>query len=252
MAASLVSVLVDEVADLLRHDNLDTRVQTWLRMAFNDMASRMPVWRFFEWAHTAAISLGTLGYATLPTNGGSEGVDPVGAIVFDNTGKIWTPRYVPYLEMRRWNRNLSLDALPTGDGPLVWTIGPYPKEGTSTDAGRNNVFWYPVSSAATWYMSLLGRINREPTDLALTTRYRVPYHMEHALVWGASYFGAKFLRPQIAEVYLAEYEQAIRNLTWVLTFKPDATPIMRSLGAPYEGTSRLSTMPRIPSNIPAS
>lgn len=33
MAATVVSSLVDEVSDLLRHDNLDTRVLTWVAMA---------------------------------------------------------------------------------------------------------------------------------------------------------------------------------------------------------------------------
>jgi hypothetical protein len=113
------------------------------------------------------------------------------------------------------------------------------------------MYVWPVPAAGdTFSFTIYARRPSYTTDVT-TGRYPLPYYMEHALVWGAAYFGAKALRPNLSQIFLAEYDQAVQNLTWVLTYKPDATPVMRSNRGVYDGSSRLNTIPRIPTNIPS-
>lgn len=250
MAASLVSALVEEVADLLRHDNMDTRIITFLRMAYNDMLTRMPVWRFYGVSNVMTISAGETD--ALAGGGRIDFTDPVVCLAFDNSGILRLPRYLPLTEFRRTAHYNDGDAAATGSIPLIWTIGPANRTTNSATAGRANLYIWPSPSAGSFTFYLIGRKQRETTDKALSSRYPLPYHMETALVWGAAYFGAKALRPELASLFMTEYEQAIRNLTWILTYKPDATPVLREVGSPYARSSRMATMPRIPNNIPSS
>jgi hypothetical protein len=254
MSSTLAPTLAEEVADLIRHDNLDTRILTWLRMAFNDMVSRMPVWRFNYPNMTAFGVTGTSGGVE---SGGLDLTsldyqDVVVGLVSANSGTLYVPRYVPWGHFRSQYHNRASAAPVTGVYPEVWSIGPDSRYQASTLAtGRTKIYVWPVpATGASFQFTVYSRRAGYSTDVT-TSRYPLPYHMEHALVWGAAYFAAKALRPQLAQVFMAEYEQAVQNLSWILTYKPDATPVMRSNRGVYDGSSRLSTIPRIPTNIPS-
>lgn len=239
MAASLVSQVVSEVADLLRHDNLDVRVQDWVSMAWDDMIQRVGGWRFHKATSVIQITTGTYKAALTSDIG-----DPVLLILYnDSTFSMQTPEYVSLNRFRSLSRNEVIAAAAT---IRQWTLGPDPWDAAGVSGiGKSNVLIFPATNANIWAQVIYTNPTQvEKTSLTATTE--LPYHWEHVLIWGASSLGAKFLRPDLYPLYLSEYEQGIRDMQLMLSYWPDSIPQLRNIQGPYAKTPRMMAPPRVP------
>jgi hypothetical protein len=243
MAATVVSTLVEEVADLLRHDNLDSRILTWMTMTFNDMVNRMNCWRFntFETV-TCTGAANTEAFALTKALG-----DPIAMIFQDKNGKLQIPQYRTWRDFTKYSHRSSQ---VTADVPEIWSIGPSPRYAAVGDAvGKAYLYFYPILSTGTNYATLISSKTTLTGDQGTTNFLEIPFHMEHCLVWGSAWVGSRLIRPQLAQLYQTEYEQALRNISLMLNYHPDSVPVRRSITGPYTGSVRLNTMPRIPEHL---
>lgn len=233
---STVDALADEVGDLLRHDNLDSRIDQWLAMTFVDMTTRLSTWRF---ARFEAINFTDTNFGSTLSTPKLIG-DVLGFYVIDANSKWYFPRYVSYNDWKNFMYDREGTATTAVVGtPLLWTFSP----------ARDNIYIYPSSNGASvgyiHYMStdILGEISDG------TQCFKLPYHWEHCLVWGAASIGIKSLRPHLYPLFLGEYEQALENLQHIVTYRPDSVPTLRSVTGVYGGTPKMQVPPRLPRTI---
>jgi len=233
-----VNGLVEEVADLLRHDNLDTRINTWITSTYNEMITRAPMDVFLKnitltyVANSESIAITTL--ADVGT--------PVYLICKETNGHtVYIPRYVTMQDFGRYSHATGGNAQATSTVPLVWSIGP-------DDAGLQGkyaVHIYPKCSVGL-VLNLFYTANRETAPVAGDGYLDLPYHFEHILIWGAVAKGLKALRPGLYPAAKAEYEEGLQDMLMILNYHPDEVPILRQLNGPYAGSIRGFVPPRYP------
>lgn len=246
MARSTLATLVEEVADLLRHDHFDTRIQTWVSVTLNDLTRRFSLWRF--WLYTSGTISAGDETAELSSTASTLG-DVIGCVMCeDGSSGIYTPRYVPIAEFQHRAHDLQGGSAVTGTVPLIYSIGPAPRtDATEEDIGRDSIYVAPIDDTndrnyALWY------VHPWLTDNPASTAYSVgvPYHFEGALVWGAAAMGAKAISPQLYPLFTKEYEDAIASLAHTVLYKPDGMPVLRSAKGPYGVTQKGLAPPRFP------
>lgn len=230
-AISTVEDLAGEVADLLRHDNLDTRLYQWLGMAFNDIVQRSPLELFCTYSQDIVA---TGEYSTAI---GEHIGTPVAAI-FVNADIVYMARYVTPAD---YNRITSTGAeIAAATIPLFWTV--------KNDGSTYKLFITPPASGATT-VTLVWAGNYLDTPPTNTSILGFPYHFEHVLIWGAAAIGASILRTPAFPIYEAEYGQAFDEMLSLIGYRPDAVPVLRSIKGPYAGTPKLNAPPRFPQTI---
>lgn len=231
--------LANEVADLLGHDNIDRRILEWLTLTYNDMVVRIPCNLFYETAD--AVSFSAASSADLGAAVEARFGSPVLCVFKVADGTIYTPRYTTPQDFDRIEKEQQGTALDSGSIPLVWTVGP-----TVTLTGRRALRVYPqvTATAWLWYTGV-----NEDDELTGTEYFRLPYHWEHVLIWGTAAFGARMLRPSLAPLFSAEYEEGINKLALMVNSRPDAVPVLQSIVGPYEGTPILPQAARFPNTI---
>jgi hypothetical protein len=232
-----IAAMAEEVATLLRHSNLDVRIYTWLSMAYDDLVSRSP-----QLLSTAGSIFSMNDAAvTNPTPMSPNRVDnPIGLIYLDGTNYYWfIPEYVPFPDMQRmWSGSYAgaSAAAEIATGPRYWSWGPEIGD-TTTNYGA--IWFYPTRSVVGIFyviQNLKGIAGAMPS---VGQTFILPYAFENALIWGAAAIGAGALRPSLYPLYQGEYESAAKSLLDILSYGPDATPVMRSSSGPYAGSSRL-------------
>lgn len=245
MGATVVSGLVEEVIDLVRHDNIDVRALDWLAMAYNDMVTRVPLWRFVD-QQQVEITAGK----EQAQVASARGYHLMGAI-FTRTadGVVYTPRYVSPVEFRNTAHYREGGNLLTSDIPLMYSIGFGSRmDGEGSTAGNNFISVYPAALSG-YIVTVLGSGRAQHEPPAWGAYMQLPYHFEHCLVWGAAAIGIKAVRPPAYPIFAAEYEQALSELQATLLYKPDGTPSYRSIMGPYAGGPQLKAGPRLPRTI---
>jgi len=232
-AISTVESIANEVADLLRHDNLDVRIYQWIGLAYNDIVQRSPLELFCTYTELTVDSGEYVSNAAIPDQIGT----PVAAI-FMNASKVYMARYVTPAD---YNRITSTGAeVPVGVVPLFWTI--------KNDGATYTLFITPPASGDT-VVTLVWGGNYLDTPPTNTSILNLPYHFEHVLIWGAAAIGASILRTPMFPVYEGEYGQAFDEMISLVGYRPDAVPVLRSIKGPYAGTPKLQAPPRFPQNI---
>jgi hypothetical protein len=234
MSASTVGQLVTEVATLLRHDNIDERIKSWLYIAMKDIHSRAATWRTLAMS-TALISAGDHRAAASSTGQ----IVALGG-VYETSGIVCLPNYVQPTDFRRLVYSQGGNDISETGGPLIWTML------ESTTSGRVEIAMYPTSTVdVTFYF-----LTQSPVYIPENSAefYFLPYHWENVLIWGAAAFGAQALASNLYPLFQGEYEEAIHKMIAMLTYRPDSTPVLRSVVSPYGGT--ISTRRyRLPDNI---
>jgi hypothetical protein len=234
---STVGQIAEEVAGLLRHDNIDARVYAWIGMAYADVLQRLPLDYFQEFLQEAVAATAATDELTTDENVGT----PMACVMQATTGSLlYLPTWVTPAEYSRITITDSVE----GDStiPRVWTIM---KNSSDNDA----VFIYPPSSGG--HAVYLFHIPPGLSAVPATADYlpMIPYHFEDVIIWGAAMFGAQIIRSAATQVYVAEYEEALQDLGMILSYHPDSTPVHRSIDGAYEGTPRMRNMAQFPQTI---
>lgn len=218
---SSVSAIAEEVAALLRHNNIDTRIYGWIAMAYADVIQRLPL-DFFQEMVTETIDTGT---ATEPFTTQDTVGTPMALVIKNATHYLYVPQYVTPADYSRITVDSS-DADATV--PRVWTIM---QNATPADA----LFIWPGASGA--FSAHLFHIAPGLTSVPAGGDYlpNIPYHFEDVIIWGAAAIGATLLRTASAPIYQQEYEEAILSMASILGYKPDATPVFQSITGAYAG-----------------
>jgi len=229
---SLVSALAEEVADTLRHDNLDTRIHQWIGLAFNDMVDRSPI-ELFQEATVVTVADGDSSVAFT-----TDITTPMGATFVDANSKLYVASYVSSTDFSRLTAIGA--AITASTMPLYWTI--------KQDGTTQKLFISPPASGAIvatvfWAGKYLS------TSPGGSDKLDLPYHFEHVLVWGAAALGAMAVRPSLHPLFQAEYEQALGDMQQIVSYHPDATPVRRSITGVHAGSRKMQAPPRFPQNI---
>ena len=237
--ASTLGQLSQEVGTLLRHDNLDVRIHQWLTITWTDLLSRASVWRLCQLRGAGSISMGN--YST-SVNGPIQDILGVYIHLQASPLTVYTPKYVQYSDFCRIAFSQDGGEMPTG-APLIYTLGP------STSSGNNQTLMvYPAATGI-----LVPHILTVGTGWTIpsvtTAGFALPYHWENVLIWGAASIGAKSLMSHLYPLFQGEYEEAIQKMISMLTYRPDSTPVMRSVVSPYGGTVTGRRF-RLPEEIP--
>lgn len=232
---SLISAIAEEVAAILRHDNIDARLYAWIGMAYGDVLQRLPL-EFFQEMVTETISDTAFSeaFTTQDTVGTS-----MAFVVKNSSHYLYVPQYVSPADYSRATVDSS-EADSTV--PRIWTVQ---QDSTPEDAIH---IWPPASGAMTAY---LFHIAPGLTAVPAGSDYlpNIPYHFEDVIIWGAAAIGATILRTQAYNIYAQEYEEAILSMASILGYKPDATPVFRSITGPYAGTAVMNAGARFPETI---
>lgn len=214
---TLVSNLVVEVCNILKLDNVDPRVHEWVGMAYNDLCQRAPCHIFHNVAEVTVASGATS--VTL-----SDEVGMMVAAIFRNNGICYMAQYVTPGD---YSRLVSTGSTATASTvPLYWTV--------EKVATTQKLEVYPTTSGDT-AVTLIWSGNYEATPPSGSSLLKLPYHFEGALVWGAAALGALLMRPELYAICQAEYEEAIQDMLFVLSYYPDTEATMRSIGTPFVG-----------------
>lgn len=237
MANTLTQVanLVDEVADLLRHDNVDARILTWVNITLQDIMARAQTTLWYKIARVDfTANLGQVDFSATST----RVANPICLVVVLAAGTTYVPRYLTQVDFSRLAHQQDGAALDFGSFPTHWSIGPsdttaggatIPETGT-----KQTLFLYPRNTAAlAAYLFYTGP--RSTTPLSGTGYLELPYHFEHVVVWGAATMGARVLRPNLYPAFKAEYEQALDAMNTIMSYNPDSVPVLRSIRGPYLG-----------------
>jgi hypothetical protein len=235
-----VSVLADEVADLIRHDNIDTRILDWVAMTYNDITTRCKCWLFTQTGNGSVASQGS--QVISMANIGN----PISVIMVDpSNSTLYFPKLIPFGELRRFSHNT---ATLTEGKPTHCAFGPGDRVASSS-SGKSHLWIYPATDAANWVAQVIYWTDHLTDTVTGAETLGLPVHFEHVLVWGAAARAASILRPELYPIYQQEYESALANMKMIMTYKPDLVPYMRAVSGPYAQSSRMNTMPRFPSNI---
>lgn len=232
---STVSTMAEEVAALLRHDNIDARIYSWIGMAYADLLQRLPL-EFFQEMVTETILDTT---ANIPFTTQDAVGTPMAMMVQNATYYLRVPQYVSPADYSR----ITVDS-EDADSPQtrLWTIM---QDATPEDAiyiwppaaGNIFVFLFHIAPGLT---AVPGGADYLPN---------IPYHFEDVIIWGAAALGASVLRTQAYPIYQQEYEEAILSMASILGYKPDAAPVFRSITGPYAGTVPMNTGARYPETV---
>jgi hypothetical protein len=231
---TVVGTLAEEVADLLRHDNLDSRIYEWMGLAFNDIVQRTPL-SLFSKPEAVTLTSGTSQVDLVLLHG-----TPMMAVFLGATdGRIYLPTQLAPTDFRRLKASSGtvVDALV----PLAWSL-------VSDGAAKSRILLFP-GAGQNFYITLVSMTQYLESVPVGTDFLHLPYHFEHVLVWGAASVGAQTLRSQAANLYLAEYESALQEMQMLMAYSPDSSPALRSLGGVYAGTGRMKGTPRVPDTI---
>ena len=232
---STVSTIAEEVAALLRHDNIDARIYSWIAMAYADVLQRLPL-EFFQELVTETIGTGT---ATVPFTTQDTVGTPMAVVLKNATHHLYLPQYVSPADYSR----VTVDSTEADSTiPRLWTIM---QDATPADAF---FIWPGASGAMTAYIF---HIAPGLTAVPAGGDYlpNIPYHFEDVVIWGAAALGASILRTQAYPIYQQEYEEALLGMASILGYKPDATPVFRSITGPYAGTVPMNAGARFPETI---
>ncbi len=245
---SLTSTLVTDVSNILRRANLDSRILDWIGMAYNDATSRYPTYVTVQQG-AGTIAASNLSGAWL---GGYNLSNPIVAIFVDSDSKYYFPNYVPMTDFSVYRRDMDMASPVSGSPPVVWSYGPAPRVNTTLGnsfGGSGYLYVYPAAPTGgyTVYILYHGQtVDGPPTP---TTVLKWPSHFDDVLVWGAAYYGAMVVNRQIVGICKEMYEQALRRMALILTYKPDALPQKRSaVDNPYMGIT-VPQMARFPDTL---
>jgi len=232
-----VGTLADEVADLLRHDNLDQRINTWITAVYLDIAGKAPLSLFLRKAGTYTIPAGT---ETVALSSITSASNPVALLVTNGNGaKLVAPRYVTFIDFSRMAHDMQGGAaLQQAHDPIIWSIGP----GVDETLGKGALYIAPATVQECYAELFYIGPTHHTTPLASNKYVALPYHFEHVLVWGAAAIGAKTLRPELYTLFRGEYEQALSEMNSIMSYKPDGVPVLRSVQGPYGGTPKMAGM----------
>jgi len=232
---STVSTIAEEVAALLRHDNIDARIYSWIGMTYADVLQRLPL-EFFQELVTETVATGT---AVVPFTVQDTMGTPMAVILKNATHYLYVPHYVSPGDYSR----VTVDSSEADSTvPRLWTI--------MQDATPEDAFfiWPGASGEMTAYVF---HIAPGLTAVPAGGDYlpNIPYHFEDVIIWGAAALGASILRTQAYPVYQQEYEEALLAMGSILGYKPDATPTFRSITGPYADAAAMQTGARFPETI---
>lgn len=231
MNQTTVANLAEEVALLLRHDNLDNRINQWLALAFNDIASRKPD-PLFSSVTTATIAAS----ATSVTITDQVGT-PRAAMAVDTNGVLYIPTQLAPTDYGRISTSES--TAPPGN-PRYWLI-------EKSGATMKLKVW--PSAATETYYTIIWSGNPVTSELAGTDYLNIPYWAESVVIWHAAAIGAAIVRPDLAPLFTGEAEQLIQDMYWIIGLKPDSVPILREISSPYGQSPRMAVPPRLPETI---
>jgi len=232
---STVSTIAEEVAGILRHDNIDARIYAWIAMAYADVIQRLPL-EFMQELVTETVDTGT---ATEPFTT-QDNIGTIMAVVLKNaTHYLYVPQYVSPADYSR----ITVDSTEADSTvPRLWTSM---QDATPADAF---FIWPGASGEMTAYVF---HIAPGLTSVPAGGDYlpNIPYHFEDVIIWGAAAYGGAVLRTQAYPIYQQEYEEAILAMGSILAYKPDSTPVFRSITGPYAGTVSMNAGARYPETI---
>lgn len=219
---STVGTLAEEVADLLRHDNIDARIYSWIGMTYGEVLQRFPL-EFFQELVTETFVAGEESKAfTTPDTVGT----PMALVMKTSTHSLYSPKYVSPQDYSR----ITVDSTEAdADIPRVWTIM---QNATPADA----LFIWPgcVGASVAYLFHVAPGLTAVPTGADYLPN--IPYHFEDVIVWGAAALGASMLRTPAYPIYQGEYEEALFAMSSILGYKPDSTPVMRSITGEHAGS----------------
>lgn len=242
-SSSTVNALADEVADLLRHDNLDTRILVWISSAFNDIIRSTPSLMFLNIV-TVQITAGNNSIDLLVDDDEPKFIEPYCGVFMDASKNVYAPRYKTLIDFSKFAKTSDGQNV-TAAIPEIWTVAP-----STTEPGKSTLHIYPkASDTITATIFYTGTMLTTPAGGGDMLDF--PYHFENALIWGAAAFGARVLRPQLFPIFEEEYRSHVQDMNTILAYKPDLTPVLRSVVGPYARTSRLAP-PQFPNQIPSS
>jgi len=225
-----VTNLAEEVADLLRHDNLDSRILQWIQLTWNDLCQRFVSDLTTDFT---SVTIATGSTATLSSNVGTMRA----VIAVDTGGTLYIPTEITGVDYSR----VTLQDSASVGSPRFWTI-------EMTGAGTQQLkVWPPVASSTVF--TLLWAGNPRTTDLAGTDYLKLPYWAEHVIIWGAAAYGSLALDRTLYPIFMGEFERLLQDLVGMNVYRPDTVPVLRSVAGPYAGTPRMAVPPRIPETI---
>jgi hypothetical protein len=240
MANILTTVgdLAEEVADILRHDNLDPRIYEWIGLSYAEVQRRAPLEMF-----RTVVSGSFLTGASRDnyTGGVGSALNPIACIFVSASDIVAVAQYVTPLD---YHRLVATGAsLPTSATPSHWTV--------THDALGDAVRVYPAASGALRYTLIFPGLAGAETPPGSSSYLNLPYHFEHVIVWGAAAIGAEMVRPAMVPVFHAEFEEALNDMLGMMGYHPSAVPVLRSVTSPYGGTGRLQSLQQqFPAQIP--
>ncbi len=238
-----VSSLAAEVQSMLRMSNLDRRILDWIGMGMQEIISRMRTSMFFEVDEDITCTSGTRS-ASL-TSEAAVG-SPVYAAFVGADSKVYTPRYLEPSDFDRLEKDTAGGGYQTGAFPTYWTLDTVAAQ-TET-LGMSEIRYFPqltqTCSAWVWYMG------RNTTDSpGGTDKVWLPYHWEHVLIWKTCAIGARMKKPQMMQVFEAEFEMAMQQMLTIMNYRPDQIPVLQEITGPGDETPQGQGMPQFPSNI---
>lgn len=231
-AKTLVSNLAQEVASLLRHDNVDPRIYEWLGLGWNALVQRCPLSCLAQLTNLT-ISSGTSS-VTVSDNLGT----PLGVVFRNATAVVCLPAQLTSMDFNRLKA--SSGSLADATVPLAWTLQ---NQGTTMKLEILPGASGDIQATILW-SGLYSADVPVGTDL-----FDLPYHWEHVWIWQAAAIGATVLRQPMAPYISREAEDSLQEFLLQMGYAPDATPVLRQVGGVYAGTGRLRRLPQVPDTI---
>lgn len=232
---STVSAIAEEVAAILRHDNIDSRIFSWIGMAYGDVLQRLPI-EFFQELVEETIDTGNTSeaFTTQDTIG-----TPMACVLKNASHYLYVPQYVSPADYSR----ITVDSTEAdATVPRLWTMM---QDATPEDA----LFIWPGASGdmTAYFFHMAPGLTSPPAGADYLPN--IPYHFEDVIIWGAAAYGASVMRLQAYPIYQQEFEEAILDMGSIFGYKPDAAPVFRSITGPYAGTVSMNAGARFPETI---
>jgi hypothetical protein len=241
-ARTTVNDLAQEVADILRQDNVDRRILQWIGLAYNRLVNKAAIRLFYD-TLTKTITSGNASATLTDTEEAGLG-SPVALIVKNAANFIYCPQFLTPADFARMTQERGGASATSSTVPQYWTI----KE-SSGDPGKSTIHIYPEASGGTFNLTLLYTGRSLDDAPAGTDTLFLPYHFEEAIIWGAAEFGSKLLFPSRTQLYAQEAEEAALRLYSIMNYSPDANPHLKSVTGEYGGTRHMNRGARFPTNI---